>query len=305
VLDGSKLKLYSMGLAAENLTPGSKTLQVTPTEHMMFLDGEIKSQPTPMTVTGVDASGQSSQTTITMDNAIEATWLPWNSNQITAPNIRRGERVFLWRFADRSDKQGFLWTDSGMDRNLRKLETVTYAWNATQDESDNTQSPSNQYYLEVSAHRGTVTFQSSKANGEKTAYTLQLNAMAGTFTLADDLGQIVFMDAVNHVIHAINADKSEVTLSKQVITIQCQDTLNLTALKTLSIQTQALNVTAKDITINASNSITAQTNTATLQANSLALNAQTTTVSGITISNGQIQCGGINSTGPVTAPNIN
>lgn len=300
--DGSRFKIYSLGIAAENLTPGSKTLQVTPIEHLVFLDGEIKSQPTDLTVNGTDATGQATKTTVTMDNAVEATWFPWHSNQITAPDIRRGERVLLWRYADRDT---YLWTDTALDRDLRKLETVTYAWNATQDESDNTQSPTNHYYAEVSAHKGAITLGTSKANGEKTAYTIQLNCKDGTFTLADDLGQIVFMDSVNHVIHAINADKSEVTLSKQVITIQCQDTLNLTALKTFNLNTQTLNVKAETITVNASSSVKVTTQTATLSASSASIDASTTTVSGITIANGHIQCSGITSSGAVTAPNIN
>jgi len=299
--DVSRFKLYSMGVAAENLAIGGTTLQIVPIEHMVFLDGELKSEPTPLTVEGTDASGNSTKTTVTMDNAVEAKWLPWHSNQITAPNIRRGERVFLWRYADRDE---FRWTDTGMDRKYRKLETVTYAWNATQDESDNSEDPANHYFVEVSAHKGAITLGTSQANGEKAAYTIQINAKDGNLTIADGLGQIVYVDGVNHVIHAINADQSEVTLNKQVITIQCRDTLNFTALKAFNIQTKTLSIQAETITVNASSQIQITTQTAKLSASTASIDAQSTTVSGITISNGHIQCSGITSSGNVTAPNI-
>lgn len=299
--DTSQFKLYSMGIAAENLAIGTTLLQIVPIEHMPFLDGELKSNPTSFTVTGKDAHGNATSTTVTMDNAIAAEWLPNTSNTLTAPCIRRGERVYIYRYADKDE---FRWTDTGMDRHYRKLETTTYAWNATQDETDNSQTADNHYFMEVSAHKGAITLGTSKANGEKAAYTVQFNTKEGTITVADDLGQIFFIDSVNRVIHAINADHSEVTINKQIITIQCQDTVNLTALKTFNITTQDLNVKAKNITVNADSQVTITTQTAKLTATSATIDAQTTTVSGITISNGQIQCAGIQSTGPVNAPNI-
>lgn len=299
--DKSQFTLYSIGRAAENLVIGSRMLQVVPIEHLMFLDGELKSNPTPLTIKGKDAAGNATSTTVTMDNAIEAEWLPNTSNQITPPCIRRGERVYIYRYADRDE---FRWTDTGMDRQYRKLESATYAWNATQNETDDTQSPENHYYAEVSAHKGAITIGTSKANGEKAVYLIQINAKEGNITIADDLGQIVFIDSVNHVIHAINADRSEFTLNKKIITIQCQDTVNLTALKTFNITTENLNVKATNITVNASSQVTVTTQTATLKANSATIDAQTTTVSGITIANGHIQCSGITSSGNVTAPNI-
>lgn len=301
-MESSQLKLYSMGRAAENLKIGSTTLEVVPIEHLTMLDGELKSNPTPTTVTGQDAAGNTTSTTVTLDNSVTAHWMPNSSNQITAPCIRRGERVYLYRFADQDT---FYWNDTGLDRKYRKLETATYVWNATQDESDNSQTPTNHYYMEVSAHKKAITLGTSKANGEKTAFTVQLNPGDGTFTIADDLGQIVFMDSINHVIHAINADQSEVTLNKQVITIQCQDTVNLTALKAFNLKTQTLNLQCQTATFNASDSISIQTQTLTVSANSFDGSGVTTSkLSGVTISGGKIQCAGVTSTGPVTAPNI-
>lgn len=313
-MTASQLTLYSLGIAAENLTIGQRTLQVTPIEHLNFVDGELKSNPTNDTVTGQDADGNSTQTKVITDNSLEATWLPFHSNRHTAPNIRRGERVLLWRFANQ-DK--YYWTELGLDHKYRKLETVTYVFNATQNESDDTTNFENCYYVEVSTHKGTITLKTSKANKEKTAHTVQFNPMAGTFTFADDLGQVIFVDSVKHVIHLANADQSQITLDKQIITVQCQDTLNLISAKTMNLQTQTLNVKATNINITCDQTIQAQaanvtanvSGTVNVQAPTIKLGQVTIDSSGKITCNGiqsgaAIQTAGLNSSLPISAPNI-
>jgi len=315
----SYLTLYSLGLAAENLVIGSKILHIVPTEKLIFADGELKSNPVMDTVTGTDAVGASVQTKATSDNALTATWFPFHSNRATPPNIRRGERVLIFRYADLDT---FLWTELGLDQHLRKLETVTYVWNGTQDEADTSLTPKNSYYVEVSTHKGTITLQTSKANGEKCAYTVQFNPKAGTATLADDLGQVVFIDSVNHVIHATNADQSQLTLNKQNITVLCKDTFALTADKNITIKTQNFALTADHVTMTVSQDITFSAQTVTGNV-SQEVNIQCPLIKlgGMTISNGNVSSGslsisgtlyvsematmtGINSSANVTAPNI-
>lgn len=303
-MNASMLKLYSLGQAAENLEVGSRELEITPVEALNFLDGEVKSNPTKDTVTGIDASGMTATTAVMADNSLTATWLPLHSNRHTPPDIRRGERVLIWQFANLST---FFWTELGLDGKYRKLETATYIWNATQDESDDTQSDKNHYSVEVSTHRGTITLQTSKANGEKVAHTVQLNPKEGKLTIMDDVGQAIYIDSIAHLIHVINADKSEVTLSNQDITVKCDDTLELLAAKTVNLTTETLNIKAPTITVD---SQTVQVNADTIQAD-----CSKAVISGVTISNGKVTCGaisssgvmtvtGINSTGPVNAPNI-
>lgn len=306
----SELKIYSLGQAAENLTirerkdPAFGTLEVTPVEALNFLDGEIKSNPTQDKVSGVDATGAAVQTTVMADNSLTATWLPLEGHQHTPPDIRRGERVIIWRFANLPT---FYWTELGLDRKYRKLETTVYSWNANPNESDDSQTAENHYWIEVSTHKGTITLQTSKANKEKIVHTLQLNPMEGKFTFMDDLGQAIYIDSIAHLIHLINADKSEVTLDKQVITVKCDDALNLTAAKTVNLTTDTLNIKAPKINVDSQ--------TVHVTADTVTADCNTATISGVTISNGKITCGDINSSGkmtiagitssaPVTAPNI-
>lgn len=311
----SLFRLYSMGIAAENydITNNPGTLEVTPHEEQHFLDGEINTNPTDDTVTGQDASGNTTQTKVTQDNSVTAVWLPNGDNRLTPPCIRRGERVYLYKFANLPD---FFWSTTGMDHKYRKLETVVYGWNGTQDENDTSIGTDNHYYVEVSTHKGTITLQTSKANGEQTAHTVQFNPKEGKLIVQDDMGQSVYIDSLAHLIHLVNADASEVTLSQQDITVKCSDTLNLESDKTMNLQTETLNVKATTINVNATDVEIQAENSIKGSAQIVELDAPTIILGGVKITGGVVACNGINSTGlitcvgvessaPIHAPNIN
>jgi hypothetical protein len=309
----SALKFYSLGIAAENLTIGSSMLKVTPIEKLTFVDGELKSNPTQDTVTGVDATGKSFSTNATTDSTLDAKWLPLGSNRHTPPDIRRGERLLIWRYADLDT---FMWTDLGWDQNLRNLETATYVWNATQDQSDQTTTASNCYYVEVSTHKKTITLATSQANGEKCTYTIQLNPGTGTFTFADNLGQSILIDSVNQRFFVQNASKTTMLIDKQNFTITVPDTFTLSATNNVNITTKNFNLTAQNVTLTVEQNI--QVNAATVQgtaSQSVNIQAPTIKLGDVTISQGgnvqmgtlnasTIQCESVNATTSVTAPNL-
>lgn len=329
----SYLKFYSVGIAADNLTPGSLTLHITPIEKLQFVDGQLKNNPVSHSVTGKDATGASFTANATLDNTIEATWLPFGSNRFTAPDIRRGERVMIWRF---NDLDTFYWSDIGWDQKYRKLETVTWVFNGTQDESQSTLTPENSYYVEVSTHKGSITLKTSKANKEKVAYTLQFNAAAGQFTFADDIGHLVYIDSTKHSIYVTNPDATQFMMDKQNFTVNCKDTFALNATKNVQINTQAFslkaqsadmnitqgftveaqsatftigeafNVTGSTITLSASSAITCAAPTITL--GDVVITGGNLSCAEASITNqltaGPIVCAGVTSSQNVTAPNI-
>lgn len=308
----SALKFYSLGHAAENLTVGSVMLHVTPSEKLTFVDGELKSNPTADTVTGVDATGKSFSSNATTDSAISAKWLPLGSNRHTPPDIRRGERVLLWRYGDLDT---FLWTDLGWDQNLRNLETATYVWNASQDQNDQTTTATNSYSVEVSTHKGTITILTSQANGEKAAYTIQINAMNGSFTFADNLGQTLFIDSVNQRFFMQNKSMTSFLIDKQNMTITVPDTFTLNATNNVNITTKNYVLTADNVTIKASQAVTVNCATFSGTATtSVTIDTPTATIAGVTFANGNVSmgtlsattiaCATVNATDSVNAPNI-
>lgn len=217
----SKLQIYSWGVAAENKPLNTNKLKVVPTEAMSLSDGELRSSPEVLTTTGTNADGTPYDVPVVTDQAVEALWLPLaEGNRFTAPDIRRGERVILWKFAD---MDRFFWTPAGLDNQYRRLETAVFAFSAVANEGQDATHPENCYFLEVSTHQKTVTFQTSNKNGEACRFIVQFNADEGKFILSDDAGNEIELDSLNNYIQLINGDKTEVVLDRRSVRIKASD----------------------------------------------------------------------------------
>lgn len=243
-MDHSKLKPYSLALVANNKPMTTGLIQATPIESLTMLDGELGSLPQDQETDGKDATGQAYQTKVTTDTAVDAEWLPFGSNRQTAPDVRRGERVLLWQYADTDT---FYWQSLGLDDHLRKLETAIFSISATAEEGKDGTMPENSYSVEMSSHTGQITIRTSKANKEFCAYGVQIDAKNGKVAIVDDLGNEIVMDSKNTKIWMTNVDKSTVQLDKKKILIQCADTLDMIASQVINIQTKNLNLKATNI----------------------------------------------------------
>lgn len=210
----SKFRPYSIGIVAENKPMSTKIAKVVPIEVIPFIDGELKSDPQALEVAGVDAAGQQYTVRVMMDNVIDAEWLSLGSNRVTAPDVRRGEQVLIYQYAD-SDK--FYWQPTGKTDWLRKLETVIFAISATRDEADTELRVDNTYSVEMSSHGKHVTLRTSKADGEPFAYTFQFNAKEGVVTLTDDAGNFFELDSGEMRLTLENRRGTKVVLDKDNI----------------------------------------------------------------------------------------
>lgn len=261
--DHSKLVFYSLGVVAMNKSINPQDakiniIEVTPVEHFPMLNGEITDNATQQSTTGTDSNGVTYQDTVTQAATVKATWLRrGDTNQITSPNVRRGSKVDLWRYAD---ADAYYWTVHDDDSKLRKLETVTYAWSATKDETVDTDA-SNSYVFHVSSHEGIIQLQTTKANAEPFAYSIQINTKTGYIGVQDDIGNAFRLDSKGQRIVLINSAGTSHDLNGTNSTITCPATHT---------------VQAKDIVMNASNSITTTTSTNTLKATTNTMTTSTT-----------------------------
>lgn len=224
-MQASCFKSVSLGIVAENKKLSSKEILVTPIEELSMSDGEIRSNPETLEASGVDATGKAFNSSVAVDSVIEATWVPFLSNRVTAPDVRRGERVRIWRSGD-SDK--YYWSTMGLDDNLRKLETVVFAFSATKDESQTELNLDNCYYFEVSTHNKSITLQTSTVNGEPFSYTVQINAAEGAFLVEDDIGNSFELDSSENRLTLENADQSVVELNKGKISLTANEEVSIT-----------------------------------------------------------------------------
>lgn len=243
----SALKFYSLAIVANNKALSSKIIQATPIEELTMLDGEIASIPIDHETEGLDAQGNTYSTKVKTDIAVEAEWLPMRgSNRRTPPDVRRGERVILWKYAD---VETLYWTSLGLDDHLRKLETAIYTFSGTADEDVDSLAPENCYSVEISTHTGQITLRTSKANDEFCVYALQINTKSGRVLLIDDIGNEFEFDSKNTLISFTNADKTTWQLDKQKIYGYAPDSITLKADQSILMQTQDYKIETQTYTL--------------------------------------------------------
>lgn len=216
----SKFRVVSIGIAAENKKLESYELPIAPIEMFPLVDGELMESLDETDVSGANQADIEYTVKIRTSSTLTATWLQLGSNRVTAPDVRRGERVKVWQYGD-SDK--YYWTPMGMDDEQRRLETVIWAWSATPDIEEELEISKNMYSVEVSSHGKHITLHTTRANGEPFEYTMQLNTKDGLFFLTDQDGNSVQLNSAERIIKAINSDKSEITIDKTKIRAYAKD----------------------------------------------------------------------------------
>lgn len=292
-----------IGRVAENKELRSKVILAIPVEAVSMLDGEVKSNVTTLEYKGVDANDTEFTSKIDIDNAVEATWLPFGSNRMTAPDVRRGERVLVWQAAD-ADK--YYWTVTGLDDDYRRLETVVFAFNANPKEDNATNGLENCYTFEISTHTGQITVRTTALNGEYTTYVIQLNTMQGAFTMQDGRGNFAHLDSADLLWHLALMTGTFFKLDKNNILANAPDKFQLDAKNSATINTKKMVINSDTTTINAKS--TKISDDVDIGGNcSVGGNlgvAGSFSGGGVKMAGGTITCGMVKSSGPVIAPNI-
>jgi hypothetical protein len=208
----SKLHFYSTGIVAKNKDLESDLIEVTAIEDNSYLDGELTDQIEKVEGEGTDKDGKTFNTTVETTNTIKAKWLSFtDTNRMTSPDVRRGEKVVIWRFGDTDQ---FWWCTEQQDRKLRRLETVIWGFSNCSKENEES-NHSNMYWVEISTHRKVIRFHTSKNDGEPFAWDIQLDTKKGVFSIDDNDGGYFFYDAKNRHFRFENKDKSYLEIDKK------------------------------------------------------------------------------------------
>lgn len=332
----SQLHLYSLGILAANkplrAADGSynEEIEVVPIEVSMMVDGQLTDDKTTLSAAAQDSSGAAYSVEVDTSNSIKATWMSsGRGNRLTAPDLRRGDTVEIWRFAD-TDK--FYWKEYG-DMNKRRLETVVTRFSATKDENA-TLGPDNSYHVEISTHEKQLTLHTSQANDEFCGFDIQLNTDQGFLQIQDTVGNSFTFNSSENQIEMLTADGGHFNLISKSLYIDGLDLMAFNAKKmtfngdeldttVTTVNTQASTITTKTDTNNltaTNNNITATTShtgtygiTGKLNVSSKATFSGGLAVGGSISSlgsgfdfsgGGQLTVDSITSTGNVNAPNI-
>ena len=236
----SELKPYSLGIVAVNKKPTSDTIEVSPTEKVPMMSGELTDNVNDFAVSAQDANGVAYSENLQNTVTISAKWLPaGNTNRKTPPDVRRGETVQILQFSD-SDK--YYWMTLHDWSELRRLETVIYAYSANPDDK-NPNTNDNMYYIEISSHKRLIHLHTSTANKEVTEFDIQLNTGDGFLLIQDGLGNKFYLDAKDHELFYKNVEGSTVSVNKKDISIEAVETLTMKA-KTFKGEFETMETTA-------------------------------------------------------------
>lgn len=287
----SKLQFYSLGIVAANKKLTEDLIEVTPIEEFPMLDGEITDNIEQYEAKFQNANEEPFKVDVKTTASIKAKWLPINnSNRRTSPDVRRGEHVVLYRFADTDE---YWWNTLKNDNRIRRLETVIYSFNNLSVENKEDDADSS-YWLEVSTHRKIMHVHTSKNDGEPFAYDIQINAKDGKIVITDDVGNYFVLNSKENHIRLENATGSFAELNKGNVNINAPENINMLASKLTMQISGEINMTAGTINRFA-NSLNDMGNTSSMGGN--------TTIKGNLSVNGNISNGGgVSSGGAHVAP---
>lgn len=236
-------RLISVGYVAENKSRQTDEIEVSLIELTPFINGELKGDIVTDTCNGVDSKGNHFSASVKMSNTVIATWKGEGTNRVTSPDVRRGDRVNIYRYGN-NDK--YYWEPlEHVGESVKKRETVTHTYSNTTDEKDNTPTVKNSYIQEVSTHDKLVTLiQTSKSDGEKFQYVVQVNTKENVIVLADDVGNFIQLDSNGSHVVMQNADGSLFEVIKGDININCKGNVNIEAGGNVNIKTPNTYITS-------------------------------------------------------------
>lgn len=183
------ISYYSMGIVAEHKKLGSNDIEVIPIDVQPNQQGLVTSEVEKLESILKDPNGNPQESKLYTSKSIKADWYGDEGNRVTAPDVRRGEYVRIYR---KYDTQEFYWR-ARANTGTRRLEKATFRFSATTDENVKELDDTNSYSIDVDCVNGTLTAKTSKANKEKTAWTAQFSG-EGHFAIQDDRGNFIQVD---------------------------------------------------------------------------------------------------------------
>lgn len=210
----SNFQKVSMGIVLADKPADSWEIEVKPHETNGLSDGIAPVDKSTTEVTGVNNTGESYSETVTASHGILAKWYPDQANRISAPDVKAGEIVELWKYAD-SDQ--YYWRSSNLNHENRDKETITIAA-ANKPKKDKVKlDSSNSYFMEMCTRTKQVTLKTNKNDGEKFAYTIQVNTKSGAVVITDDVGNYIQLDSSENTIELLSNAGSSIKVNENIL----------------------------------------------------------------------------------------
>ncbi|UVD32134.1 baseplate protein [Vibrio phage phiKT1028] len=267
------LNFIGVGTVLENKLEKSYYINVMLKREFPMADGGGLSNVVPDSISNPTADGGYQTSKVLKSNYYTAKWISFNPNRITAPDVRVGSKVAIYKLGD---DDLLYWTTWGIGNESFRLEHVVYAWNANPNFDKNAPFNFDDYYtLVFSTRHQEVVFKTTQANNEPVAYRLGFNTKNGTWALTDTEKNAFALDSLKHSWVMRNREGSVFNIHRENISMINKGTQLFEADKSINMKTDKFFITCNDFKMDAKNT--------TINTNTLSMNAKQTTWKGDTI----------------------
>lgn len=238
----SVITCYGVGYVTEDKQNDTDEVMVYIPALFPEADGGLEVTTEKRNTTVKSPTGDAKSSSGLSSNSVPAKWLAFNTNRITSPNVRKGSKVVIYKFKG-SDE--YRWMYFGMDGTLR-LETVIYAWSASNKVDQDVPFDSDHYYiLLVSSHLGKFQLLTGKGNNEPTSFAITLDTKNAGFSLVDGEENSFVLNSMEHIWTLANQEKSVFAMNKKDMMMSCEDNMLLHGKEHIGIKTKVLDIVAE------------------------------------------------------------
>lgn len=285
------LDCYGVAIVAEDKATDTDEVLVYLSSLYPEADGEVVATAEKKDVTIKSPTGDTHSSSALSSNAVMMKWLPFNTNRVTAPDVRKGSKVVVYKFKGQST---YRWMYFGMDGTLR-LETVIYAFSATPHvKEDAPLTPDNYYIFLISSHTKKIQLLTGMGNGEPTNYAITLDTGQGGFSLVDGEQNMFILNSMKHFWSFSNQEKSNFAIDKKKIIASCEDEMLLRGKEHIGLQAKRIDVACETFDMSA-------TSTATVTSPNIILNGNIQHTGDMTQTGTLSNTGGISSAGDMSS----
>lgn len=224
----SDFKLFCIGTVMSDLIKGNTPIDILPHELITNIDGDVGERDN-VSKTVNTSDGKVHNVNLDKGNVITAIWLSNNSNRVTPPNVRKGEKVEVYRYGD-SDK--YYWKTMSPELDIRKLEHVKYVFVNDSGTAPVQIDDSNSYSFTVSTLNKFIKIHTADNNGELTTYDLEIDTKEGKVKLLDGKGNFFELDS-----------------SQDAMTLKTNNKLDIITDNEVNVKSTNVNVDADVVTI--------------------------------------------------------
>lgn len=211
---------YSLGIVAVNKEPNSDRITALPTSIFPLADGEVVDQVEDYQSEFVDSFGRRSVVKTQTSNTITAKWLCRDPNIKTAPDVRRGAQVQLYR---KANTDYFYWETTTNTDNFEKLEEKVFGYSNTRDENVKSGPDTDWTQLVSTRRKKVVLINTTKSDGEKWAYHIGVDVKEGRVDIKDDIGNLFYIDSANSIVRLQTSEGAFIEINKRNINIGCDN----------------------------------------------------------------------------------